>query len=204
MIFAQISEGSVTQYPLSFADIQRMVPSVSFSQAPTSSELEAHGFARVRPAPTPDVPLGYTIRDDGPVERQGLWMQAFQIVPLPMDVARLAFRSKVADLRWQRETGGIVIQGAPIRTDRESQAMLSGATLSAQLDPALPIKWKGADGVFRVLDAETILAIARAVLAHVQACFDREAELVEIIDAAETHDALLAIDIEAGWPGAQA
>jgi hypothetical protein len=40
-----------------------------------------------------------------------------------------------------------------------------------------------------------VIAIAQAVRAHVQACFDREADLRDAIDAGE------APDIDTGWPG---
>ncbi|MFN4131277.1 MAG: DUF4376 domain-containing protein, partial [Paracoccaceae bacterium] len=67
-------------------------------------------------------------------------------------------------------------------------ARITGAALQAVLDPAVTIRWKTPDG-YVDLDAPTILALAQAVRAHVQACFDREAGLID------------GGDIEAGWPG---
>lgn len=76
--------------------------------------------------------------------------------------------------RYAVETGGIEVEGARIRTDRESQALLTGAYLRAQADPSAHVSFKAVDG-FVTLGAEQIQAIALAVGAHVQACFVAEA-----------------------------
>ena len=39
-----------------------------------------------------------------------------------------------------------------------------------------------------------------AVRAHVQACFDKEAELKEQIEAATTAAKIAAVDLYTGWP----
>lgn len=87
-----------------------------------------------------------------------------------------------ADARWRRETAGITVSGAAVATDRESQAMLSGAWAYVQQNPAATIRWKAADG-FVTLDAAAVTALAVAVGAHVQACFATEADVIEMIRA---------------------
>jgi hypothetical protein len=57
-----------------------------------------------------------------------------------------------------------------------------------------------ADGTFVALDAQAITAVAMAVRAHVQACFDREAELKAWIEAASMAEEIAAIDLNTGWP----
>ncbi|MCX5496423.1 hypothetical protein OSH11_17080, partial [Kaistia dalseonensis] len=48
-----------------------------------------------------------------------------------------------ADKRWRVETGGIVVDGAVIRTDDKSQSRVSGAALLAFSDPDLvTIDWE--------------------------------------------------------------
>lgn len=83
------------------------------------------------------------------------------------------------------ETAGIDVNGFTVRTDRESQALITGAALKAMQDSTYSCRWKGVGG-FIELTAPQILAIADAVRAHVQSCFDREAELLPLIDAAES------------------
>ena len=61
--------------------------------------------------------------------------------------------------------------------------------LKAMQDSEYSCRWKGVDG-FVELTAPQILAIADAVRAHVQACFDREAELLPLIEAAESPEDL--------------
>ena len=57
-----------------------------------------------------------------------------------------------------------------------------------------------ADGTFVTLDAAAIAAVAMAVRAHVQACFDREAEMKAQIELAITAEEIAAIDLNTGWP----
>jgi len=54
--------------------------------------------------------------------------------------------------------------------------------------------------VFRQWTVAQIVAYGMAIGAHVQACFDREAELSELTDAAADVEALAAIDFNTGWP----
>jgi hypothetical protein len=68
-----------------------------------------------------------------------------------------------------------------------------GAAVAVTLDPSL-LNWKRADGAFVPLKAEAVLAAADAVRAHVQACYDREAELLAAIGAG------VDVDLEGGWP----
>lgn len=92
-----------------------------------------------------------------------------------------AKRSEVAASRWQAEVSGV----NGIRTDRESQSMITGAALKAMQDSEYACKWKTEAG-FVELTAAQILAIADAVREHVQGCFDREAELLALVEAATT------------------
>lgn len=81
-----------------------------------------------------------------------------------------------ADKRWRVETGGVLIEGIPVLTDRESQSMISGAFSLAKDQPDATIKFKGADG-FVTLTSGQMIAIGRAVGSHVQACFAKEADV---------------------------
>jgi hypothetical protein len=85
--------------------------------------------------------------------------------------------------------------GTVVKTDRESQALLTAAVLKAQDDPDYVVNWKAKNGWFQ-LDAATLIAIADAVRAHVQACFDKERELQEKIMAATSIEELEAIKWE--------
>jgi hypothetical protein len=110
----------------------------------------------------------------------------------PLEVVKAQKKSEIAAARYAAEVGGVTVNGMAIDTSRESQALVTGAALAATLDPAYTCRWKTAGG-FVTLDAATVLAVAQAVRAHVQACFDREAELAAAIDAAETAEEVQAV-----------
>ena len=115
--------------------------------------------------------------------------------PRPLADAKAARLAELAAVRFARETGGT---GA-LRTDRESQALITGAALAATLDPAYAVDWKGAEG-WVTLNATQLIAAAQAVRAHVQACFSNERALGAAIEAAADLDAVLTVDLGQGWP----
>lgn len=106
---------------------------------------------------------------------------------------KAAKKAELAAARYAAEIGGIEFAGAHIKTDRESQALITGAALSATQDPGYSVVWK-AEGGFVTLSAEQIIAAAQAVRAHVERCFSREAELVAAVDAAKSAKVVRAIE----------
>jgi len=108
---------------------------------------------------------------------------------------RAEMAQQIADRRWQAEVAGITVNGMAVATDRDSQALITGAALAAMRDPAYVCRWKTAAG-FVELNAEQLTAVADTVRAHVQACFDREAALLAELDAGTLTPEL----IETGWP----
>lgn len=112
------------------------------------------------------------------------------LVDRPLNRAAL-----IADRRYQAETAGITVNGMHLPTDRDSQALVTGAALAAVIDSNYRCQWKTAEG-FIELDAQQIIAIASAMRAHVQACFDREAKLLAMLEAGTYTDVLL----DQGWP----
>lgn len=108
-------------------------------------------------------------------------------------------KAALAAYRYQRETAGITVGGAAIRTDAESQAKITGAHALVTAAPQTVIDWKGAAGWVQ-LDAATMTAIALAVGAHVQACYSAERTHAEAIDACATAEAAGTYDFTTGWP----
>ena len=123
--------------------------------------------------------------------------------PLTLDELMQARLTELASQRWLRETGGIVVQGMPIKTDRESQGLLTSAYVMATRDPDFTVRWKIENGLFVEISAALIIMAGDAVTMHVQACFDNEAAHTAALVAAyqaQDAEALNAIDIGANWP----
>lgn len=108
---------------------------------------------------------------------------------------RAEMAQQIADRRWQAEVAGIDVGGMHIDTGRDSQALITGATVQAMLDPNYSLRWKTVAG-FVDLTAEQIIAVATAARGHVQACFNREAELLDALAAGTFAPEML----DQGWP----
>lgn len=109
-----------------------------------------------------------------------------------LSVARTKKKAEIAAARYTEEIAGVSTSGSTIATDRESQALVTGAAFAASLDASYTLNWKTEDG-FVLLNAAQVIAVAQAVRAHVQAAFDKEATLRGQIDMAETVEAVEAI-----------
>jgi hypothetical protein len=123
----------------------------------------------------------------------------YAVAARPLAEVKATRMAALAAYRYERETGGITLGGASIRTDRESQALVSGAFQLVQIAPETVIDWKGSAGWVQ-LDAATMAAIAVAVATHVQACFSAEKTHAEAIDACATAEEAGTYDFTAGWP----
>ena len=104
---------------------------------------------------------------------------------IPLEDVKAAKKSEIAAARYAAEIAGVTVGGVVVRTDRESQALITGAALKATQDAAYTCRWKTESG-FVTLDSATIIAVADAVRTHVQGCFDTEYAKCIQIDAAQT------------------
>lgn len=125
----------------------------------------------------------WTLHDDGSITKE----------PIP-EVGR-DYAGVIAAERFKYETSGVTVDGARFETGRDSQALISGAAISAMLDQNYECTWKSVDGPVR-LNSTQIIGVATAVRVHVQACFDREFELLAAVDSGEFSEDMLAD----GWP----
>lgn len=103
--------------------------------------------------------------------------------------------SVIAAERYRHEGSGVFVQEMKIETTRDSQALIASTGLSAILDPEYRCNFKTLNG-FVEIGAEQIIAIAKAVRAHVQACFDRELTLLRALEAGTYTEEMLG----EGWP----
>nr|WP_278377177.1 DUF4376 domain-containing protein [Brucella anthropi] len=95
----------------------------------------------------------------------------------------MTLQEYAAAKRWEKEVGGIEVNGLTVATDDRSKTMISGARVAAMANPEFTTAWKGSGGEFVPLDAGAVVAISDAVLAHVSNCFAVEAQVLADIDA---------------------
>ena len=74
----------------------------------------------------------------------------------------------IANIRWEKEVGGILWNGYQVNTSRESVAALRGVSM----------EWKFING-WATLTSSQLQSLYTAVSEHVEACFARERELLE-------------------------
>ena len=103
-----------------------------------------------------------------------------------LEEVKTAKLAELAQARWEQETGGLTLpDGTVIKTDRESQGLLTGASLYVLQNASATVEWKGENG-WVTLSASDLQQIAMLVRNHVQACFSKERELGEKVEACET------------------
>lgn len=115
--------------------------------------------------------------------------------PEPMPEPEPDWLPLIAARRYEAEVSGITLGGIPVATDDRSKLLINGAALRAIRETGYTLRWKTGEG-FIDLSAEQVLAMADAVADHVQACFDREAEL----QAAVADGSITAEMQDQGWP----
>ena len=178
--------GQIVKYPYTLNDVRRDHPNTMF---PGDFD-EWHRFGAFDVVETPR-PAGDVVEESVPSLVNGVWTQQWSVRSHTAE----EIKPLIAARRYQEETKGTTVNGIPVDTDRKSQALITGAALAATIDPAYVCQWKTSDG-FITLDAAAIIGVATAVRNHVQGCFDREAELIEAVDAGTYTSDM----INEGWP----
>jgi len=101
---------------------------------------------------------------------------------------------EIKSRRDKAVNAGTAIGEIAVATDDLTQQRITAAALSATVDTSTTAQWKLADDTFVTLDAAQIIAFAQGIRAHVQACFDREAELLAALSAGGDYN------LDTGWP----
>jgi hypothetical protein len=116
--------------------------------------------------------------------------------PLTLEIAKANKVADLADDRWQAEESAVQVYGALILTDRDSRAALSNASMLLQSGAVETVTWKAANKVWLDLSITEINTVVQAVALHVENCFVIEKQLVDLVKAATTIEAVEAIK----WP----
>lgn len=144
-----------------------------------------------------------------PVLIDGKWTVQYEVRSVvPTDPVELAafiesekakLKTEATSKRYDFEVGGVALpDGTVIKTDRESQATITGALSFLNMNPTATIDWKS-KGSWVTLGLAQITAISNAVGSHVQQAFNNEKAHHEAIDALTTVEELLNYNISTGW-----
>jgi len=198
-MFVKTTNGQIDQYPYTVGMLRRDNPNTSFPKRPSNEMLREWGMEVVvtasDPAHDPDTQKVQT--SDQPELVDGQWTLTKTVVALTADeLADVLVRKKQAikNRRDEALNSGTTVNGVTVATDDLSQQRITGAALAATVDNTTTVKWKLPDDSFVTLDATQVIGIAQGVRAHVQACFDRESELLDALAAGTAYD------IDSGWP----
>jgi hypothetical protein len=121
----------------------------------------------------------------------------YVVTDIPLERLRDVRRELVEKARYAVEAEGIVVDGIPIDTDRQSRATMM-EVFKAMQDGFIisSINLKTSNGFTPDLDIAAMTSIVSATMAHVQEAFNKEARLFADIDVAATAEAINAV----GWP----
>ena len=106
--------------------------------------------------------------------------------------AKAEKKAELAAARYTAEIGGMVWNNWPVSTDERSRISMLGAVIQVNMG-LWSGGWKFADGAFRALTGEQVVAMSASVGAHVAACFAQEATRLVALEAADTLEAINAV-----------
>ena len=188
MTMIRVLDGKVS-WPYSLSQLRADEPSRSFSSSPSDAELAEYGVYRVQAQAQPSYdPAMHRVMEVQPVEQDGVWQQAWELVPLTPEEAEAYYRATHPP-RWQQF-------GAAVWAMAEVNQLLATALQSAPaLAMALPVglgqaaqgdqstfvhAWQAARAAGLVAD-ELVTALQTLAVAH-----DLPAEFVAALGAVGT------------------
>lgn len=123
---------------------------------------------------------------------------ADEAIVFPLVVASTNARLK--QYRYEREIGGMSIDGIAILTDRESQGLIDSLHGVLRDEIISSVKFSSAGGV--TIDCNFALAtvLRTAVTLYVQGCRNNEADHADAMALIGTAQARAAYDFTTGWP----
>ena len=98
--------------------------------------------------------------------------------------AAVKLKAHAATRRWEKEQGGITLPGnVKVATDTPAQVKIAELRRRvAAREVAVPFSFKAASG-WTDLTENAIIAVDKAVAAHIQACYATERQISDAIDA---------------------
>lgn len=168
---------------------------------PDGADLTEIGYYRIEVIAPPTLTATQRLSKGGPEEyAPGKWRETWVVTDIAIEEWKQNKLSELAAYRYQKETGGIAINGAFIKTDLESKVNLNGAVNRAILRPNSTVNWKISESVWIPIDAEQIIGIGLAVSDFIEDCYTCNMNHALTINALATVEAVQTYDFTSGWP----
>lgn len=164
------------------------------------SDEELAALHLYRPQPAEIVPPHHRIVSSAVQRVDGVVRWVYELEEITVAARKAEMLAQLAARRWQAETGGLSFGAMRVPTDRDTQGRIDQIVKAyADGDLTGPISFKMPFG-FVSLGEEELRGVKKAGALHIQACFQKEADTAALIDAAQSHADLDAIDFAHGWP----
>lgn len=169
----------------------------------TPEERAAIGVAEIveaGPSPTDVLILDQVIADV-----DGVPTRVWQTEPYPLAAAQALAWSRAQAVQATHAWGGCMTPVGRVQTDKDSQGIIQGmvlAVLTCNLlqQPFPGVTFTMADNSRVPLDAQQVAAVSIAVVTYLDQCKEVGEAIRAAIYAAETPEAVFAVDIDAGYP----
>lgn len=145
--------------------------------------------------------LTYDVQADAVFETREVLDKSPEMLEANIVKSRKSKLAALASRRWQA-TQYFQFDGVKAPADSAIQAITAIAvsvSMGLRSETDL-IVWKLIDGEFRHWSLQQLLSYASAIQVHIQNCFNHEALLSGLIQAADTIEDIDSVDIETGWP----
>ena len=132
----------------------------------------------------------------------------YTIVPKQYSECSTVLKELIASLRFKKQEAGILVNDTPVRSAKYDRDMLRDTVDELEAGTIASVKWKASTG-WLTLGLAELKPLRTAVVQHIQACFEHESALCELIDALggddqpdDWFDQLMAINLSVheGWP----
>ena len=98
-------------------------------------------------------------------------VEAIPVAPPTLDERKAALIARLAERRWEIESGGFKFRGKTVKSDADSQAKINALmTGIALLGSSFSTSWKCIDGWLK-LDSAGATDLVETGLTHVSSCF---------------------------------
>lgn len=180
------------------SQIRKLHPQVSI---PDGADLTDLGYAVIETVAQPTPTATQRVTAGAPEEYEtGKWRETWVVTEIALDKWKQNKLTELSAYRYSKETAGITLNGALIKTDQESKVNLNGAVNRAILRPNSTVNWKISAVVWVPIAAEQIIEIGLAVSDFIEDCFTCEMTHALAINALETVEEVQAYDFTTGWP----